>query len=118
MTVKYFKYMTVFAALFANPAIADAQRTTSDGTYIGKVYSIAYGFYGEIGVHLGSQSCNGSSVVFLKKDNPQYDNIRAMILTAISSGQIVKFARLGSYGLYSNGCAIGEAAIDEWPAWN
>ena len=118
MNMKYIKYMTALAALFINPTIADAQRTTSDGTYIGKVYSIAYGFYGEIGVDLGSQSCNGSSIVYLKKDNPQYDNIRAMILTAMSSVQIVKFARLGSYGLHANGCVIGEAAIGEWPAWN
>lgn len=114
----YFSSLALASAALLVPSSVASQKMTSDGTYIGKIRSIAYGFYGQIGVALDGQACNGSSIVYLKKDNAEYDNIRAMILTAVSSGQIVKFARLGSYGLHANSCVIGEAAIGDWPAWN
>lgn len=61
------KTVSVFISVFAITSLANAQRMSADGTYTGRIKSIAYGSYGEMGILLDNQRCNGLDVVYLKK---------------------------------------------------
>ncbi|TPW09189.1 MAG: hypothetical protein FD130_2621, partial [Halothiobacillaceae bacterium] len=60
-----------------------------NGTYRGQIKGVGIGFWGHVGVGLDGVTCRGFTEVVLKKDNPQYKDMLAVLLAAESTGKQV-----------------------------
>lgn len=71
-----------------------------------------------MGVGLPSGStCHGRPVAILLTTNTQYKEILALLLTAASAKQDVKFYQLGSLTSSYGDCVISEASLGSFPLW-
>lgn len=113
------KVLLVSIFLYVISGNCFAANLTGTQTYSGKISSVAIGFYGQVGVSLVSDTCNGSSVVVLLNDNVKYKEILAGLLTAQTSGSDVKMyalpQKLTTFG--TPYCVITEFSLGAFPLW-
>jgi len=116
--------LAVVAALCLSTTTVLAAGFRASGTYDGRIDAVAPGFWAHVGVDLeGDQSCNGKYAAILFTDNPRFDEIYAVLLTAASTGSEVSLYRLSNFvrvpttTTTEGYCEIKEASLGRWPGW-
>ncbi|MDX1304557.1 hypothetical protein [Photobacterium sp.] len=89
-------------------------------SYLGKVQSVAVGFFDHVGISLPNGiTCNNQKALILTKDNAQFDKIYSLLLAAASQSDVHLYrvaANKQTYGPTSF-CKIGEAAYGQFALW-
>jgi len=93
----------------------------SNGTYTGKIKSVAVGHWGHVGVEMEGATCNGRKEAILLKDNPFFKNIFSALLASQASKQISVLYRVtAKTHEFSPGykyCVINSMAIGDFYQW-
>lgn len=85
--------------------------------YYGNISAVAPGFFGHTGVELADGTCNGKREIILPKDNPNYQAIFALLLTAQSGKVPVTLYGPANGARISGYCTISEAALGRFSVW-
>ncbi|WP_254459568.1 hypothetical protein [Xanthomonas sacchari] len=105
------------AVLATSPAFA-TELNGSTG-YYGPITSVASGFFQSVGVALPSgTTCNGKTVLILKRDNAFFKEIQATLLTALANNRNVHVGPVIGDNVDSNGfCVVSEVSLERFPSW-
>ncbi|WNO10312.1 hypothetical protein [Teredinibacter sp. KSP-S5-2] len=113
----------VFFVLFFFSLGVRANPINIDGveSYLGKIDSVAMGFFAHAAVGLPSDTtCKGKRMIVLLKSNANFDYIYSTLLAAVASKSDVHLYRVAAGSVTFGGteyCAINEAAFGRFPSW-